>query len=88
MAVVDKIVDQQGVRKQAEAYLQFLYGDAAQDLAARRHFRPRDPAVAARYAAKFPAMELQTIADFGGWKAAQARFFAEGAGFDKIYQPA
>jgi ABC-type sulfate transport system substrate-binding protein len=44
-------------------------------------------AVAARYAAKFPAMKLSTIKDFGGWQAAQARRFADGGTFDKIYQP-
>ena len=71
----------------AEAYLRFLYTDAAQELAARKHFRPRSAAVAARYAAKFPPMNLVTIASFGGWRKAQNQNFVDGGSFDKIYQP-
>jgi sulfate transport system substrate-binding protein len=87
VAVVDKVVDRHGARRLAEAYLAGLFTPPAQDLAARRHFRPRDRAVLARYAAKFPTMDLITIAAFGGWQTAQARNFADGAAFDKIYQP-
>jgi sulfate/thiosulfate transport system substrate-binding protein len=87
VSVVDKVVDKHGSRQLAEAYLRFLYTDAAQDLAARNHYRPRNTAVAARYAAKFPRMDLVTIANFGGWQNAQAKNFADGGAFDKIYQP-
>ncbi len=87
VSIVDKVADKHGTRKIADAYLRFLYTDAAQDLAAKRHYRPRNPAIAARYAAKFPALNLMTIKDFGGWQAAHARFFADGGVFDKIYQP-
>ena len=87
VAVVDKVADKHGTRKLAEAYLRFLYTDPAQDLVARRHFRPRNPAAAARYAAKFPHMNLFSIAFFGGWQKAQAQNFADGGSFDKIYQP-
>lgn len=87
VSLVDKVVDKHGTRKIADAYLRFLYTDQAQDLAARRHYRPRNPAVAARYAGKFPTLNLMTIKDFGGWQAAHARFFADGGVFDKIYQP-
>jgi sulfate/thiosulfate transport system substrate-binding protein len=87
VAVVDKIVDKRGTRKVAEAYLRYLYSEPAQDLVARRHFRPRSQAVAARYAAKFPKMDLVSIASFGGWARAQAKNFADGGTFDKIYQP-
>jgi sulfate/thiosulfate-binding protein len=87
VALVDKVVDKHGTRKVSDAYLRFLYTDQAQDLAARRHFRPRGQAVAARYAGKFPALDLLTIQDFGGWQAAHTRHFADGGTFDKIYQP-
>jgi sulfate transport system substrate-binding protein len=87
VSVVDKVADRRGTRKIAEAYLRGLYSEGAQDLAARRHYRPRSTAVAARYAQKFPHMDLVTIASFGGWTAAQARNFADGGAFDKIYQP-
>jgi sulfate transport system substrate-binding protein len=87
VAVVDKVVDKHGTRRAAEAYLKLLYTEPAQDLAARRHFRARSHAVQARYAQKFPAMDLITIANFGGWAKAQARNFADGGAFDRIYQP-
>jgi sulfate/thiosulfate-binding protein len=85
VSVVDKVVDKHGTRKLAEAYLAFLYTDAAQDLIGRRHFRPRNPAILAKYAGKFPTLPLMPIGEFGGWQAAHAHFFADGAGFDKIY---
>ena len=87
VSVVDKVVDKRGTRAVSEAYLKFLYTDAAQELAAKHHFRARNRAVAARYASTFPALDLITIEKFGGWKAAQAKHFADGGTFDKIYQP-
>jgi sulfate/thiosulfate-binding protein len=87
VTVVDKVVDKRGTRRAAEAYLKLLFTEEAQDLAARRHFRARSRAVQTRYAAKFPAMDLITIAKFGGWQAAQAKNFADGGSFDKIYTP-
>jgi sulfate transport system substrate-binding protein len=86
VSVVDKVVDRHGTRRIAEAYLTGLYTEPAQELAARRHFRPRSKAAAAKYAAKFPALDLVTIAKFGGWQKAQATHFADGGAFDKIYQ--
>src|SRR5271165_158086 len=77
VAVVDKVVDKHGTRRAAEAYLKLLYSEPAQDLAARRHFRARSRVVQARYAQKFPAMDLITIAKFGGWAQAQAKNFAD-----------
>ncbi len=87
VAVVDKVVDKHGTRRAAEAYLKLLFTEPAQDMAARHHFRARSRAVQARYADKFPALDLITIAKFGGWQAAQAKNFADGGSFDKIYQP-
>jgi sulfate/thiosulfate-binding protein len=87
VSVVDKVVDKHGSRQLAEAYLRFLYTEAAQDLAARSHYRPRSAAAAARFAAKVPPMDLVTIATFGGWQKAQTKNFADGGAFDKIYQP-
>jgi sulfate/thiosulfate-binding protein len=86
VAVVDKVVDQHGTRALAEAYLTYLFDPAAQDVIARNHYRPRDQAVAARYAAKFPQIPMTTIADFGGWAAVQKKHFADGGLFDQIYK--
>jgi sulfate transport system substrate-binding protein len=87
VTVVDAIADRHGTRAVAEAYLKFLYTPEAQEIIAQNFYRPRDQAVAAKYAAQFPAVPLATIADFGGWAAAQQKFFADGGVFDQIYQP-
>ena len=86
VAVVDKIVDAHGTRAVAQAYLEALWRDWAQDLGAQNFFRPRVAAVAARWTSQFPDLPMATIADFGGWEAAQQRFFADGGVFDQIYQ--
>lgn len=86
VAVVDKVVVRRGTQAVAQAYLEYLYTPQAQDIIARHHYRPRDPAVAARYAERFPDLRLVTVDDrFGGWKAAQQRHFADGGTFDQIY---
>jgi sulfate/thiosulfate-binding protein len=88
VAVVDSNVDKHGTRKLAEAYLNFLYTPEGQELAAKHYFRPRLDAVAAKYADRFPKLDLVTIDhDFGGWTAAQAKHFADGGTFDQIYKP-
>ena len=87
VAVVDKVAEKHGTKAVAEAYLRYLYSPAAQDLAARSHFRPRNPGVAARYAQTFPHMDLVTIASFGGWQKAQTKNFVDGGTFDQIYRP-
>lgn len=87
VALVDKIVDRHGTREVAEAYLKTLYTPGAQELIAGQYYRPTDTTVLAKYADRFPKLAMKTIADFGGWKAAQARHFAEGGLFDSIYKP-
>jgi sulfate/thiosulfate-binding protein len=87
VAVVDSVVDKRGTRDVAQAYLDYLYTAEAQDIAARNYYRPRDPAVAARYAERYPALNLATIQDFGGWGTAQAAYFGDGGLFDRIYTP-
>ncbi|MGQ0621643.1 MAG: sulfate ABC transporter substrate-binding protein [Panacagrimonas sp.] len=85
VTIVDKVVDKRGTRKVAEAYLKFLYTPQGQELAGKHHYRPTDEAVAAKYASKFPKLDLVTIADFGGWAKAQPEHFGEGGVFDQIY---
>jgi sulfate transport system substrate-binding protein len=87
-AMVDAVTTQHGTRKQAEAYLRYLYTPAAQEIVAHHHDRPIDPAVLARHAAEFPAVPTFTVDEmFGGWKKVQAEHFSEGGIFDQIYQP-
>jgi sulfate/thiosulfate transport system substrate-binding protein len=88
VAVVDKVVDRHGTRKVAEAYLQYLYTDEGQEIAAKNHYRPISKVIAQKYAAQFPKVNLFTIDDvFGGWTKAQKTHFADGGSFDQIYQP-
>jgi sulfate transport system substrate-binding protein len=87
VAVVDKVVDQRGTRAVAEAYLNFLWSPAGQEIAASHFFRPRLAEVARRHEKTFPAIQIFTIQDvFGGWAAAQKTHFDEGGIFDQIFQ--
>jgi sulfate transport system substrate-binding protein len=86
VAVVDKVVEKRGTRLTAQAYLDYLYSEEGQNIAARHYYRPRDSKVAAKYAANFPKLKLVTIDDtFGGWQKAQKTHFADGGSFDQIY---
>ncbi|MBI3854811.1 MAG: sulfate ABC transporter substrate-binding protein [Planctomycetes bacterium] len=88
VAVVDKNVDRKGTRAAAEAYLQFLYGDEAQEIIARHYYRPTNPAVLARHGQSFPELKLFGITEISaGWEDAQKRFVREGGVFDLIYKP-
>jgi sulfate/thiosulfate-binding protein len=88
VTIVDKVVDAKGTRKQAEAYLNFLYSPEAQEIVAKNAYRPRNVEVQAKYKDAFPQIPLFTIDDeFGGWKKAQETHFADGGVFDQIYKP-
>ena len=88
VTIVDKNVDKHGTRKVAQAYLEFLYSETGQNLAGKHFYRPRDPAIAARYAAQFANVDLITVdEEFGGWQKAQKTHFNDGGMFDKIYKP-
>lgn len=85
VAIIDKVVDKKGTRKQATAYLNFLYSPEGQEIIARHYFRPRDPAVAKKYAARFPAIRTFTVEEkFGSWDAVQKTHFADGGVYDQI----
>ena len=88
VALVDSVVDKKGTRKEAEAYLNYLYSPEGQEIAAKNFYRPRLAEIAAKYADRFPKIPLFTVAEvFGGWDKAQAAHFAEGGIFDQIYKP-
>ncbi len=85
VALVDSNADRHHVRETAEAYVQFLYEDEAQEIAAQHHFRPRSEAVAARHQGELPQVELFTIEQVAtSWAAAQERHFGDGGLFDRI----
>ena len=88
VAVVDAVVDKKKTRGVAEEYLKFLYSVEGQEIAARHHYRPRDPKVAEKYKATFASLKLFTVDEaFKGWQAAQKTHFADGGTFDQIYKP-
>jgi len=88
VAIVDKVVDKRGTRKQAEAYLNYLYSPEGQEIAAQNYYRPRDAKVAAKYAKQFGPVKLFTIDElFGDWRKVQKAHFDDNGTFDKIYTP-
>jgi len=88
VAVVDQIVDKKGTREVAQAYLEFLYTEEGQEIAAKNYYRPRSEEVLKKYADQFPDIDFVTIDDdFDGWKKAQEKHFNDGGTFDEIYQP-
>jgi sulfate transport system substrate-binding protein len=87
VAVVDKVVDRKGIRKEATAYLNFLYTPAGQEIGARHYLRVRNEAVMKKFAQNYKPIQLFSVDElFGGWKSAQKRHFDDGGEFDKIYQ--
>jgi sulfate transport system substrate-binding protein len=85
VAVIDGVVDRKGTRKQAEAYLKWLWSDEAQEIAAKHQLRPRSEALLARHVKDFPKINTFTIDEmFGGWSKAQADHFNDGAIYDQI----
>ena len=82
---VDGVVQRKGTAEVAQAYVQHLYSDDGQRLAAKHFYRPRNAKIAAEFSEQFPKVELFTIeAVFGGWTKAQKQHFAEGGTFDVI----
>jgi len=86
VAVVEKNAAKHGTSEVAKAYLEFLYTDVAQELAAKHFYRPRNPEIAAQFTATLPVLNLVTVdKNFGGWSKARAEHFADGGTFDRIY---
>ena len=87
VAVVEKVVDKKGTRKQAQAYLEYLWSKEGQENAAQNYLRPRDAELLKKYAAQFPPIKTFTVDEvFGGWRKASAAHFKDGGSFDQIYQ--
>jgi sulfate transport system substrate-binding protein len=82
VAVVDKVAAKHGTTALATAYLDFLFTDEAQEIGARHFFRPIRPSSSGR---RFPAIELVSVGDLGGWPALQKTHFADGGVFDQIF---
>jgi sulfate transport system substrate-binding protein len=86
VAVVDANVDRHGTREAAEAYVNFLYTDRAQEIIAKNYYRPMKPEILRRYVKNFQPIEMFAVNELAAnWSDAEARFFAEGGVFDQIY---
>ncbi len=87
VTIVDKTVDKRKTRAVAQAYLEYLYSEEGQEIAAKNYYRPTLASVAAKYQKQFPAVPLINIDEaFGGWQKAQKTHFSDGGVFDQIYQ--
>ncbi|MDX1921793.1 MAG: sulfate ABC transporter substrate-binding protein [Alphaproteobacteria bacterium] len=84
VAVIQKNAEKKKTQDAAREYLTYLYSKEAQELAAEHYYRPQDKAVLAKYKNRFPTVPMMTIADFGGWKAAQKKHFDDGGLFDEL----
>lgn len=88
VAIVDKVVDKHKTRTVAQAYLEYLYSEEGQKIAADNFYRPRLKSIVKKYENKFPKVSLFTIDEvFDGWQKAQKRHFADGGTFDQLYVP-
>jgi sulfate/thiosulfate-binding protein len=88
VAWVDHNVKRHHTEAVSRAYLEYLYSDAGQELAAQHFFRPKNQTILARYSTRFKPLELFTVDEIaGGWQKAQQVHFADGGIFDQIYQP-
>jgi sulfate/thiosulfate transport system substrate-binding protein len=88
VAVVARNAERHHQSELAEAYVRSFFEPEAQEIAARQHYRPRDPAALERHRADFPQLPLFSIEEvFGSWAEAHRTHFAEGALFDRVYVP-
>jgi sulfate/thiosulfate transport system substrate-binding protein len=88
VSLVDRVVRKHGTREVAQAYLEYLYSEPAQEIAARHYYRPRLGSVAAKYQAQFPKVTFFSLEEVAGdWQKANRVHFADGGVFDQIYQP-
>jgi len=86
VTVVDKNVDKKGTRAVAQAYLEYLYTEEAQDIIGKNFYRPISAKAQAKYAKQLPKLNLFKIEEaFGGWEQAAKVHFADGGSFDQIY---
>ena len=85
VAVVAKVVDKRGTRKEAQAYLDYLWTPAAQEIIAQHHLRPRNADVLAKHASEFKPIKTFTVEQvFGNWQKAQQTHFSDGGTFDQV----
>ena len=86
VAVVERTVNKKGTGDLAKAYLNYLYSDEAQEIAAKHALRPSNPAILKKYSKTFKPLQLFTVNEvFGSFAEAQKVHFNDGGNFDKLY---
>lgn len=86
VAVVERTVAKKGTGDVAKAYLNYLYSDEAQEIAAKHALRPTNPAILKKYSKTFKPLQLFTVNEvFGSFAEAQKVHFNDGGQFDKLY---
>jgi len=86
VAVVERTVNKKGTADLGKAYLNYLYSDEAQEIAAKHALRPSNPAILKKYSKTFKPLQLFTVNEvFGSFAEAQKVHFNDGGNFDKLY---
>jgi len=86
VAIVERTVAKKGTGDVARAYLNYLYSDEAQEIAAKHALRPSNPAILKKYSKTFKPLQLFTVNEvFGSFAEAQKVHFNDGGNFDKLY---
>lgn len=84
---IDSVVNRHGTAGVAQAYLEYLFSDAGQELAAKHYYRPQKREVLAKHSTQFKSLELFSVAEvFGSWSEAQRIHFSDGGLFDQLYR--
>ena len=86
VAVVDENAKNNGTEEVSKGYLEYLYSDEAQEIAAKNYYRPSKKDILSKYSNVFDLnIKMANINDFGGWNKAYEDYFKDGAIFDSIY---
>ena len=89
VAVVERTVEKKGTAALAKDYLDFLYSEEGQEIAAKHAIRPRSEAVLKKHADVFKPIKQFTVAKyFGSLGEAQKTHFGDGGTFDKLFTEA
>lgn len=85
VAVVDSVVEKKGTTEPAKEYLEYLWSEPAQELAANLYLRPKNTDVLAKHKADFPDIEtFDPNEQFGNWPEIMKKFFADGGLVDQL----
>lgn len=85
VALNEKVTAKKGTRPAAQAYLEFLFSPAGQQIIAKHDFRPRDATVLKANAGRFPSVKTFTVdSRFGGWGAVYKQHFGDGGIYDQL----